>query len=118
MGDTFRDSTETMHIAVVEVAPIHANRGWFIGLGITFALLGVLAIFLPLAASLATTLVLGWLLVFDAAPGGGRRLDDPRAPLTSDLAAGAYAALARIRARSAERSVGASQPASCRAPSM
>lgn len=42
---------------------IHEHRGWFIALGIGFMILGVAAIFLPLAASLVTTLVLGWLMI-------------------------------------------------------
>lgn len=36
---------------------------WFIGLGIGFLVLGALAIFVPLVASVLTTMLFGWLLV-------------------------------------------------------
>ncbi|MEZ4300431.1 MAG: HdeD family acid-resistance protein [Polyangiaceae bacterium] len=42
---------------------IRRNRGWFFALGIGLMVLGVLAIALPFAATLATTMVLGWLLI-------------------------------------------------------
>jgi uncharacterized membrane protein HdeD (DUF308 family) len=42
---------------------IHESRGWFIGLGIALSILGILAIGVPFAASLATTLFIGCLLV-------------------------------------------------------
>jgi uncharacterized membrane protein HdeD (DUF308 family) len=48
----------------VDLEPVRHARVWFIALGIIFLILGTLAILLPFAASLATTLVLGWLLVF------------------------------------------------------
>jgi uncharacterized membrane protein HdeD (DUF308 family) len=50
-------------ISPISLDPVRRARGWFFGLGIVFVLLGVLAILLPFAASLATTLLLGWLLV-------------------------------------------------------
>lgn len=39
------------------------SRSWFIGLGIGFLVLGALAIFVPLVASVLTTMLFGWLLV-------------------------------------------------------
>ena len=50
--------------APVDLDTIRPNRGWFVGLGAALVVLGVLAIFLPFAASLATTLVIGWLMLF------------------------------------------------------
>jgi uncharacterized membrane protein HdeD (DUF308 family) len=48
---------------VVDVEPVREHRGWFVGLGIVFMALGVLAILLPFIASLVTTIVLGWLMI-------------------------------------------------------
>jgi uncharacterized membrane protein HdeD (DUF308 family) len=63
MTQPFQGPTDTVTGAVVDPADVRAGRGWFIGLGILFMLLGGLAIFTPLAASLATTVFLGWLLI-------------------------------------------------------
>jgi uncharacterized membrane protein HdeD (DUF308 family) len=52
-----------MTFAPVDLDSVRRARGWFVALGIAFLILGALAILLPFAASLATTLVLGWLLV-------------------------------------------------------
>jgi uncharacterized membrane protein HdeD (DUF308 family) len=52
-----------MSFAPVEAHTVREHRGWFIGLGVAFLVLGALAIFLPFAASLVTTLVIGWLMV-------------------------------------------------------
>lgn len=46
-----------------DLTPIREHRGWFIALGILFMALGVIAIFLPFVASVATTLFLGWLMI-------------------------------------------------------
>jgi uncharacterized membrane protein HdeD (DUF308 family) len=50
-------------LPLVDLAVVHEKRGWFIGLGIALAILGTLAIVLPPLASLATTVVLGFLLI-------------------------------------------------------
>jgi uncharacterized membrane protein HdeD (DUF308 family) len=50
-------------LALVDLDTVRPNRDWFIGLGVAFMVLGVLAIFLPLVATLVTTLVIGWLMV-------------------------------------------------------
>lgn len=47
------------HIGEVEHHP-----NWFIALGVVFLIGGTFAIFMPLIASLATTLAVGWALVF------------------------------------------------------
>jgi uncharacterized membrane protein HdeD (DUF308 family) len=63
MADPVQVHGEATSFALVEVHSVHERRGWFIGLGVAFMVLGALAIFLPFAASLVTTLVIGWLMV-------------------------------------------------------
>ena len=46
-----------------DVTTVRENRGWFFALGIGLILLGAAAILLPFAASVVTTLVLGWLMI-------------------------------------------------------
>jgi len=50
-------------LSLVDIGTVREDRGWFIGLGVTFAVLGALAVFLPFAASLVTTIVIGWLMM-------------------------------------------------------
>lgn len=50
-------------VRLIDMSPIREKRGWFIGLGIAFVVLGVLAIFAPFFASIVTTMFLGWLLI-------------------------------------------------------
>jgi uncharacterized membrane protein HdeD (DUF308 family) len=50
-------------IVPADLATVRPNRGWFVGLGLASMALGVLAILLPLVASLATTFVIGWLML-------------------------------------------------------
>jgi uncharacterized membrane protein HdeD (DUF308 family) len=56
-------SEHAMTLAPVDLEVLRARRSWFIGLGLALVILGALAIILPFAASLVTTLVLGFLLV-------------------------------------------------------
>jgi uncharacterized membrane protein HdeD (DUF308 family) len=63
MVSPFREISEPTFFARADLDTVRRMRGWFVGLGVAFVLLGVLAIFLPLAASLVTTEVIGWLLV-------------------------------------------------------
>ncbi len=46
-----------------ELDPIRRSRGWFIALGAALMTLGVLAIAVPFAATLVSTIFLGWLLI-------------------------------------------------------
>lgn len=46
-----------------DASTVRENRGWFFALGVGFILLGIAAIVLPFAASVVTTLVLGWLMI-------------------------------------------------------
>lgn len=50
-------------LAPFDIEVIREKRGWFIAIGIGLLILGVAAIFLPLAASVVTTLVIGWLMI-------------------------------------------------------
>jgi uncharacterized membrane protein HdeD (DUF308 family) len=52
---------------LVEMDAVRPMRSWFVGLGVAFAVLGVLAIFLPFAATLVTTVVIGWLMLVGGA---------------------------------------------------
>jgi len=42
---------------------VRRSRGWFIALGAALMILGVLAVAVPLVATLATTIFLGWILI-------------------------------------------------------
>jgi uncharacterized membrane protein HdeD (DUF308 family) len=53
-----------------EIEILQENRGWFIALGVALIILGVLAIALPVAATLTVEIFIGWLLLF----GGGFQL--------------------------------------------
>jgi uncharacterized membrane protein HdeD (DUF308 family) len=63
MVDPISRGDAPLGIAPVDFDTVRRNRGWFIGLGIAFLVLGVLAILMPFAASLATTVFLGWLML-------------------------------------------------------
>jgi uncharacterized membrane protein HdeD (DUF308 family) len=54
---------EVTSFPLVDRETVRAGRGWFVALGVSFLVLGVLAIALPLVASLVTTVLIGWLLV-------------------------------------------------------
>jgi uncharacterized membrane protein HdeD (DUF308 family) len=55
--------SETTIIEVVDVDTVRESRSWFLGLGLAFAVFGVLAIILPFIASLVTAVVIGWLML-------------------------------------------------------
>jgi uncharacterized membrane protein HdeD (DUF308 family) len=65
-------------VPLVDPDTVHESRGWFIGLGVALLVLGTLSIFLPPVASLATTLVIGWLLVIGGLVQGYHALRNPR----------------------------------------
>jgi uncharacterized membrane protein HdeD (DUF308 family) len=48
---------------LVEFERFHHRWGWYLALGLVLVILGAIALFLVPAATLATVLVLGWLLV-------------------------------------------------------
>jgi uncharacterized membrane protein HdeD (DUF308 family) len=47
----------------VDLDDVREHRGRFVAVGIALVILGALAIFLPFAAGVVTTLLLGWLLI-------------------------------------------------------
>jgi len=49
------------------IAAAKKNRKWFFGVGIAMVILGTLAIILPHAATIATEILIGWLLLFAGA---------------------------------------------------
>jgi uncharacterized membrane protein HdeD (DUF308 family) len=51
-------------ILIHDVASIRHHWGWLLTLGIAMVVLGTIAIFITPAATLATVLILGWLLIF------------------------------------------------------
>lgn len=54
-------NTETM---LGNIGQVREHSGWFIALGIIFIIGGVFAIAMPLIASFAVTLAVGWALIF------------------------------------------------------
>src|SRR5262245_51768554 len=48
---------------LVDLSSIAEHRAWFIGLGVFLFIIGLFSIFVPFAASLATTVFLGWLFI-------------------------------------------------------
>lgn len=78
MANPISDPQLTSSIPLVSAASIRENRGWFIGLGLAFMVLGVLAIVLPFAGSLVTALVIGWLLVIAGIMQGVHAFRSPR----------------------------------------
>lgn len=77
MADSIRSPADAA-LPLVDPISVHENRGWFIGLGIALLVLGVLSILLPPLASLATTMVIGWLLVIGGVVQGYHALRNPR----------------------------------------
>lgn len=63
MEPSFRASGQAPFFAPVDPDTVRRGRSWFIGIGIAFVALGILAILLPFAAALLTTIAIGWLLV-------------------------------------------------------
>lgn len=63
MDNRSQSSRNVTIFEVVNFNTVREGRGWFLGLGIVFLVLGVLAILVPFIASLVTAIVLGWLLV-------------------------------------------------------
>ncbi len=64
MVQVVRDHGNVGIFEIVELDTVREKRGWFIGLGIVFMVLGVVAILLPFIASLVTTIAVGWLMFF------------------------------------------------------
>jgi uncharacterized membrane protein HdeD (DUF308 family) len=63
MPSLFRDPNESASFAPIDIHAVETHRAEFVGLGVAFVVLGIVAIFLPIVASLVTTLAIGWLMV-------------------------------------------------------
>jgi uncharacterized membrane protein HdeD (DUF308 family) len=63
MATPVRGPEDIVNIRMVDLRAVRANRGWFIGLGVLFLVLGIFAILLPFLASLVSAVVFGWLLM-------------------------------------------------------
>ena len=64
----FESRSDAVSLGPMEAVQEH--RGWFIGLGIAFCVLGILAIAVPFIATLATTLFIGWLMIIGGVVSG------------------------------------------------
>lgn len=63
MAGPLRESPQATGFAPVDLRMVREKRGLFIAVGILLMLLGILAVFLPFAASTLTAMTLGWFLV-------------------------------------------------------
>ena len=63
MHNSIPESGDATTFEVVDFHPVRQHRGWFYALGAAFIVLGALAILLPFAASLVSTLVIGCLMM-------------------------------------------------------
>jgi uncharacterized membrane protein HdeD (DUF308 family) len=63
MVDPIREPVWPMRFTPVDIGAVRERRGWFVAMGLASIVLGVLAIVLPYAATLFTTVVIGWLIV-------------------------------------------------------
>lgn len=57
------DRDAAFGFALVDLDIVRQRSRWFIGLGIAFLVLGVLAVLAPLAASLVSAVFIGWLML-------------------------------------------------------
>ncbi len=63
MVNRIRMGADPLGVATIDFQCIRERRGWFIGLGVAFLVLGALAIMLPFVASLVTTVFIGMLML-------------------------------------------------------
>jgi uncharacterized membrane protein HdeD (DUF308 family) len=73
-----RESWIPSSIALVDFRHVRAARSWFIGLGVVFVLLGLLAVVVPFAATMATTMLIGWLMLIGGLFQGAHALRNRR----------------------------------------
>lgn len=57
---------DSITAGLLDVELVRKTWGWFLGVGILFIILGVLAIGLPLATAVAVNLLIGWVLLASA----------------------------------------------------
>ncbi|KYF78188.1 HdeD family acid-resistance protein [Sorangium sp. So ce296] len=63
MVGPLEESTKPLRFAPVDLHTVRENRGWFLAIGVTSMVLGVLAFLLPFVASRVAAIALGWLIV-------------------------------------------------------
>lgn len=64
MADASRQTVEVLDISVTDVRrEIAKHWGWFLGLGIVFALAGIASIAFPLLSTIAAKIALGWIFM-------------------------------------------------------
>jgi uncharacterized membrane protein HdeD (DUF308 family) len=59
----YQGSRGLMNLERVDLGSVREHRGWFVGLGIAWLVLGAIAILVPFVASLVTAVVIGWMMI-------------------------------------------------------
>jgi uncharacterized membrane protein HdeD (DUF308 family) len=76
MVDPRREPVYMMRFTPVDIDTVRQKRGWFVAMGLASIVLGVLAIVLPYAATILTTVVVGWLIVLAGVTEGYHALEN------------------------------------------
>lgn len=72
------DPEKPTRLTLVDLEGARANSGWFMALGATLMVLGLLAVLVPFVASLVTTIAVGWLMVLAGLSEGYHALQNQR----------------------------------------
>ncbi|WP_438005341.1 HdeD family acid-resistance protein [Sorangium sp. So ce321] len=72
------DRTTSFGLGLVDAHTVQENRGSFVGLGVALLVLGVLAILMPVVASLVSAVVIGSVLVVSGLLQGVHAVRNPR----------------------------------------
>ncbi|MFT3775493.1 MAG: HdeD family acid-resistance protein [Minicystis sp.] len=77
MANPIQNPETTPRITLVALDSVRANRSWFIGLGVIFMVLGVLAIVVPFIGSLVTAIAIGWVMIVGGIVQGIHAVQNP-----------------------------------------